>query len=762
MRYKKAITIVLALSIYFTLLTLISLTKASEYAATGENLVSCEGFSIWAGEGMAWADHTGLHFRDEQGSEKAFAALIPLNHLQQLQVCFNAFCPEELAGTAILHVDLYADGYDADEQEFVIELKAGQNEVTQVIDKGGSAPNEAYFRVFCLDAVQCDITDLNVQSLEEVPHSFEKISCTVLAVLLTAILIMVAAVGRKNREEDLKEIVNHPEPMQIKTRVANQDNYQKIFSEGGSKAFILIFLGVLYLPMILSFISKTSQYSCDVPLAGYGDITVEPKFTIDSFFNGGFQGNYSAWYESNLKPRGVLTKTYATIQYNCFNLGNRVIGYNKDIFEAPYINSKLCINGYADFSKPENRKAMEGYIEKLELLQKKLAKFDKYLYVYIAPSKADFHFENIPQKYKDISESGAVSAMEAFSDLIEQSDIPHLICTKEQYDSRYPAFYRSGIHWSRTYEQQTSVQIIDELSKITGKNYRNIILGNVQKSHVPFWRDADVYDLLNVWNPLNGTYYEYIAEREDVESYDKIRVLMQGSSFSMGVRKSILDTYPHADVIYINRNTYFEDRIGNIVPIESWETFDVSAFLDCSDVVMIETIEHEIAYYSHGFVDYLIDFLDNYEPGNGGRRYVETVDCNFNDAWQSDSLNGVYGNESGFVWASDYCEFILENPQIADTGLELELCVPPYVFATNGDPDVVDVYVNGKKMLSQSFNEEWEGSLYIPPQRLSEAVEGSRCDIEVYCSKYFIPSQLGMNDDNRSLAIQIKYVGSAR
>lgn len=200
-RHEKAIIIVLALSIYFTLLTLISLTKASEYAATGENLVSCEGFSIWAGEGMAWADQTGLYFRDEQGSEKVFAALIPLNHLQQLQVRFNAFCPEELAGTAILHVDLCADGYDADEQEFVIELKAGQNEVKQVIDKGGSAPDEAYFRVFCLDAVQCDITDLSVRRAEETMHSGTWF-CVIVAVALAILLLVVTQTGRKQNAAD--------------------------------------------------------------------------------------------------------------------------------------------------------------------------------------------------------------------------------------------------------------------------------------------------------------------------------------------------------------------------------------------------------------------------------------------------------------------------------------------------------------------------------------------------------------------------------
>jgi len=530
-----------------------------------------------------------------------------------------------------------------------------------------------------------------------------------------------------------------------------------------TRACILAFLGILYLPLLLAFISKMNHSLCDVTLLGYVDTAVRPEFSVDSFLDGAFQAEFSSWYESNLKPRGVFTKTYASIQYNCFNLKKDwIIGYNKDVFGPGYIYSELCINGYPDFSKQENWKKMKDYVDKLKILQEKLTQYGKYLYVYVAPSKADFHCENIPQKYKAVAKNDAINEMEAFAELMRQTDIPHMICSKEQYDSQYPAFYTSGIHWSRTYEQETSVQIIESLCHITGKNYRNIILGDVQESHIPFWRDADVYNLLNVWNKLDGHYFEYATARSNPDSYDKIGILLQGDSFAMGLRKDILDTYPYEDVFLVDRNQQYADRDNNYTRIESWDSIKIGDILDRIDVVAIETVVSELQYYSYGFVDYLINYLDTYKPGNGRRNYVQALDCSSEEAWQSDSINGVYQGEDGYAWGKAYCEIILEDSNLIDKGLELEIGVSPYVFYADGKADIVDIYINGKKKLSQSFGEAWDGSIYILPQSLTEAAEGDCYDIEIYCSKSFVLSQLGINDDNRDLAIMIRYVGSLR
>ena len=530
------------------------------------------------------------------------------------------------------------------------------------------------------------------------------------------------------------------------------------------KMVIVLFLTVLYLPFVLGLVSKAGAWACDVPLKGFTDSTEKPAFSAGSFLKGEFQKNFTKWYEASFKPRGVITKTYATIRYHCFNLGNRTIGNNKDIFDQGYIDTELCINGAADYSKEEHQKEMQDYVKKLQILQEKLQRFDKHLYVYIAPSKANFYPENIPKKYKAISDEDAITSVPYFSQLIAETNIPHLICRDRKDALQYPAFYTTGIHWSRTFEQETSARIIRELSEITGKNYRNILLGEVHQSSKPYGRDSDVYDLLNVWGEPQGTYYEYTVNGEHPEEYERIKILVHGDSFGQGIVGDIRGLYPYEMVWYANRAQYITDEKGKTTKLGSWEDFDFSICLDNIDVVVLEATEPTLQNYAYGLVDCLIDFLDTYEPQKSSRNYVENLNCASKEAWESNPFNGVWtkGEKHTFVWAKDYTELLLKDEEIAAAGLELQIGISPHLFEGDGTPDTVEVFVNGKRLLQKDFYEAWSGSLFITAEELSGIGDEDRYDIEIYCSKSFIPKEKGINDDSRDLAIQLMYAGRAR
>lgn len=195
-KYRKPATIVLFLLIYFTVLTMISFMRSTELVAVGENLIDNQKFTVLAAENRAWADGEGLHFNDSEATEKVFSTTISLRDCQQIQVQFTADCPAEFAGASVLLVDLWADGYDSPDQEFSVNLEAGQNEIVRIIDKGSSAPGEALFRIFCLDPAQCSVRNLNVQKVEEVPHSGIG-ACAVTAAVLVVLLLAVILTGRE-------------------------------------------------------------------------------------------------------------------------------------------------------------------------------------------------------------------------------------------------------------------------------------------------------------------------------------------------------------------------------------------------------------------------------------------------------------------------------------------------------------------------------------------------------------------------------------
>lgn len=527
------------------------------------------------------------------------------------------------------------------------------------------------------------------------------------------------------------------------------------------KTFVAIVIAIIYLPLVLGIVSANTKYNCDVTLDGYTDNVEKPQFKPETFFTGEFQSNYSAWFEQNLKLRGVFTRTYSSIRFNLFYLGNRPVGYNHDVFEWNYINSELGINGAENLNNQQNQELLDDYVDKLVSVNEKLQKCGKTLYLFVTPSKANFNKTNISKKYKDISPDDMVTPVEYLAEKIAKTDVPYLICRDMKDSLEYPAFYTTGIHWSRTFEQKASAQVISDLAALTGKNYRNIVLGNANQSSEPYWRDDDVYKLLNVWNKINNIdYYEYTEEREYSEEYDKIRLLIQGTSFSEGIRRDISMVYPYEDVYYINRAKYITDLTEKQIKIESWDTFDITNYLNNVDAIVIETTEAEIMYRANGFLEYLNSFLDTYEPMPYVADYPRSFDTSSDEPWQLGAVKGVYGPEDWFAWTTPYFQVTVRNEEITEDGLEIEFMVPGLLFEDDSDYIHMEVFVNGKKLHESDYSKKWRGSVYIDEEELE--ADGDVYCVEIYCSKYFNPKERGMSEDNRNLSLQLMYMGKTR
>lgn len=383
------------------------------------------------------------------------------------------------------------------------------------------------------------------------------------------------------------------------------------------KALCAIFLVVLFAPALLGVISVMfKDKNFDVDLLGYTDVIDRPNLTRESYASGKFQKDCASWFESKLKPRGIMIKTYGTIRYNLFNLGNEVIGSNNDIFQENYITTEFALASAYDMANADSSARVDGYVAALEETRQKLETMGKTLYVYVGANKAEFHSENVPRKYREMKPEGSVNITDYFRSGLGQTAVPYKICSDLKTELVYPAFYPTGIHWSRTFEQTVSSQIIAELSDITGKNYRDLILGNVRESKEPFWRDSDVFNLLNVWNRVDCTYYEYEIEKDNADVYDKMRFLIVGDSFALGLRTDILSTYPDEEVYTIQYDQYIQMPDGSRNELNhNWETLDLQYYLDNTDVIILGFTEPNIVNCSDGFIQYLNAFLDTYQPG---------------------------------------------------------------------------------------------------------------------------------------------------
>lgn len=378
-----------------------------------------------------------------------------------------------------------------------------------------------------------------------------------------------------------------------------------------SVTIVSIFLIILFLPGFgLKIVSFVTGNPMDVTLNGYTDSVNVVSANTNTWFSGELQQYWSKNFEEKLKPRGLMVKTYNTINFLLFNESLRIIGKNRDIFELQYINAELVLTDADDFSIESNVREMSNFVQLLREVREKLNCLGKELLVYVAPSKAAIFPENIPDRYFLYSREHARS-VDVFRQEIEKTDVPYLICSDLLEKLTYPPFYTTGIHWSRTYEQYASHVILERMAQITGNQYGNIEWEKVESSKKPFLRDSDVLDLANVFYRPDVTYYKYKTHWTEGEENVPIRLLLQGDSFSIGLMTDIQENNTEAEVHWISRNNTMQS-MGEVINFKGdWAQLDLQHYLEKVDIVVVEIVEPLLKNYSFGFVQALSEVLEN-------------------------------------------------------------------------------------------------------------------------------------------------------
>ncbi len=522
------------------------------------------------------------------------------------------------------------------------------------------------------------------------------------------------------------------------------------------KIIIILFIIIIYCPFILSVLSFVSGQRMDTTLNGFFDEVKIPELTMESYINGEYQTDYENWLNKTLMPRAFMTKLYNQIEFSCFDLGNRIVGKNNNIFEDDYVADALALDDF-NYAGSENQAELAEYAEKLVNIQNKLKVHDKQLVVYFTASKGSYASEDIPLRYYAQQDESVLRAKDYLIELLNQTSIPYLDSADLIPTLGYPAFYSTGIHWSRPLEQETSKAVMSLLENISGKDFRDIVLTDMQESKEPFWRDTDVYDLLNVFSPYpEVTFYEYETEREFPETYDKARVLLQGGSFALGLRRDFFELYQSDDLTYINYDVYVLDETG-YTSFDAWEELDLGSYLDESDFVVIELQEASIVKYSSGFVDYLDEFLDTYTPGQSSQ---PSYCSNFDAAAKTglESTKGYWDFEGDYSWAQESNRVTLDNPNISKNGLSIELNIHEYL--TEKGAITLNIYDNQTKLDTVTVSEA--GPLKLNYDSDCFTADTDIHEIEIFCDASFIPEELGLGDDPRALSLMIHYVGERK
>ncbi len=525
----------------------------------------------------------------------------------------------------------------------------------------------------------------------------------------------------------------------------------KIKHIGYEKKYVCFAFCLLCIPMILTTIYNMTNKKIDLELKGNFTKVEKPNFEISDFISRDFQADFEGWWNENFVSRGYIITAYNQIRYSFFDLGNRIIGKEKSLFEEAYINDLLSIKENYDYSLEYNQIAMKTYMEQLENISRKLKEVGKEFLVYTTLSKAAEETKDVPYKYVwKYKDDNKIRAIDYFRSIVDSYDFCYIDSSEIFLNSenKYPVFYKTGIHWSRPIEQEVSLSILNELY-LKGVQVGCFDLISLQESKIPYWRDADLYDVLNIYKgTMDETYYEY---ETTIVRTGTANILIQGGSFALGFKKDFIENQAGTDIVDIFYNQYVEKSDGTKIPITSWNSLDLENYIEQADVIIIEINEHVLSNYSDGFVEYLSSYLEkiNVDQRNENINFYSNTDISKN------LLLGFYEQENGYRWIGSEAKARISNENIINKGLEVEINIPDML----SDEGSVEIIVNDVCKKTIPLENKGRQSVIFLPEELSG---DGMYEIVITTSDTFCPKEEDINTDERVLGIQVFYVGEKR
>ncbi|MCR4681679.1 MAG: hypothetical protein K5636_08750 [Bacteroidales bacterium] len=261
---------------------------------------------------------------------------------------------------------------------------------------------------------------------------------------------------------------------------------------GRKRALYIVFVIALLLPLLQMWTRWIPQPT----LKGAYERHARPELTAKSWFNGEFQEAYELYFNDSVGFHPQLTRLNNMVRFKLFhesNAQNVVFGINDYLYEQDYIDAHYG----TDYIGLDSIRAQ---VIRTKRLQDSLAAEGKTLIVFLAPSKADYLPEYIPENQrKNVTDS---TNHKQFSRLLRQYGV-NVIDYNTYYQSLkgkapYPLYPQYGIHWSHYGMLQASDSLIRYIEQKRDCKLPHIVIDQYKVSHKPQFSDYDLGQVLNM------------------------------------------------------------------------------------------------------------------------------------------------------------------------------------------------------------------------------------------------------------------------
>lgn len=358
----------------------------------------------------------------------------------------------------------------------------------------------------------------------------------------------------------------------------------------------LIFLILCCLPLV----QKWTHLIHVRPLAGAYYEPAKPVFNAANWFNGTFQSDYETYSNDKLGFHPGLVRLRNGFCYRVFhqiNAQNIIAGkhdffYEDDYFKAYYGKDYIGLSN------------IKIKVLQIKQLQDSLATLGKTLVVCLAPSKAAYYPEYIPDNCKgNITDS---TNYQQYRKLLTSAGV-NVIDFNQWFLSMkkstpYPLYPQYGIHWSQYGLLKATDSLITYLEQKRDIKLSHIITDRYVLSNKMKFDDYDLGKTLNLAGPRLRTFKMCYPEWHWSSGKNIVHPQMLAIAdsyfwgpFNLGLESNCFK----GSFWYYNQTCYPESFDKETHPSD----FNLHAILQKTDIIVIMTTQPGLKDFSWGFLN---------------------------------------------------------------------------------------------------------------------------------------------------------------
>lgn len=280
-------------------------------------------------------------------------------------------------------------------------------------------------------------------------------------------------------------------------------------------------IALMFLPMI----QHKFRIFEETPLKGSYQLSEKPPLNRESWFLGKYQEKQELYISEHTGFRPGWVRLYNQWNYSLFDKANAagvIIGKDGYLYEENYIKTYYG----NDFV---GKKEVSEMVRKLKLVQDTLDKKGITLAVILAPGKASYLPEYIPDRYDQARKR---TNYEEYKDQFDKQEIRnidmHQWFESMKKTTKYPLFSKTGIHWT-AYGQFLAVDSMTNfVANACHCDLPRHVLDKIVPSSKPWLDDDDIGRVMNLFvelPELKLAYPEFHPSREVKKTDPKVLVI---------------------------------------------------------------------------------------------------------------------------------------------------------------------------------------------------------------------------------------------